>query len=583
MLTQEEIDSALAQNTQKFIDATVSKPYQGQDYVAGKVAGVWQSVISGDPKTFNLLVAERDAATTSIVGYLYDYLVDYDYNSRCWKPRIADFKVEQDQKSKTLKVIYTLRDDLYWSYYGNAKEKRKVTSDDVIYWYDDIQGDASLQSSAYSSHFVTLPSGQECPITINKIDDRSFYFDFPVMEADPILATNMNFGPKKEFKEAKDAGGTKAVLDLFNVSCLPKDIPSMGPYFITEYEAAQRIVYERNADWWQKDSNQNAATYPQKMILSIVSDANAQYLLFRQGKNESYSPKPEELCDLVYFQEKEGYTVFNAQGSMGAQLWSFNQNPCTKDSPCYRWFTKKKFRQAMSCLLNRERIITQVYRGLAEPKLDFFPSFNAFHDEKIRLQYTYSVEEAKKLLKEAGFFSSPQGLKDEEGRKVEFDLSVPAGVSIANDIAQIISDECKKVGITVKTRQVDFQKLVEQLTSTYDWQSIIIGLGTNLFPSQGSNVWPSNGNLHLWHPLQKKPSTKWEARIDYLYNTAKAQPDFEKAKVLWDEYQKIILDECPVIYLLRQKSFVAVTNKIDFSNVYFDNMGGLNCEHAFFK
>ena len=60
---------------------------------------------------------------------------------------------------------------------------------------------------------------------------------------------------------------------------------------------------------------------------------------------------------------------------------------------------------------------------------------------------------------------------------------------MTNDIAQIISDECAKVGITVNIRQTDFQKMVEMLTATYDWQTIIIGLGSNLFPSQGSNVW----------------------------------------------------------------------------------------------
>jgi peptide/nickel transport system substrate-binding protein len=144
-------------------------------------------------------------------------------------------------------------------------------------------------------------------------------------------------------------------------------------------------------------------------------------------------------------------------------------------------------------------------------------------------------------------------------------------------------DECARVGIKVNIRQVDFKKLVDQLSATYDWASVIIGLGTNFFPTQGSNVWPSDGNLHLWHPLQESPGTDWEARIDYLYNEGKYTIDKEKAKLLWDEYQKLLLEQCPVIYLLRPRSFYALRNRWDFSNVYYDNLNGTETSHIFLK
>ena len=123
-------------------------------------------------------------------------------------------------------------------------------------------------------------------------------------------------------------------------------------------------------------------------------------------------------------------------------------------------------------------------------------------------------------------------------------------------------------------RQLDFQKIVEQLTSTYDWQSLIIALGANLWPSQGSNVWPSDGNLHLWYPLQKEPATDWEARIDYLYNEGQYELHHEKAKIIWDEYQSLILEQCPLIYLVRSRAFYAIRNEWDQTNFYFDNLNG---------
>ncbi|MBQ0050947.1 MAG: ABC transporter substrate-binding protein, partial [Treponema sp.] len=139
-----------------------------------------------------------------------------------------------------------------------------------------------------------------------------------------------------------------------------------------------------------KDENGKSIYYPEKVICTIISDPNTKLLLFKQGKLETFSPSPEQLEEVVNSASNYGedsYTVFNAGGSMSAPFWTFNQNPKNSELNCYKWFTKKEFRQAMSCLLNRERIISQTYRGLAEPKYGFFPEANAFYDENIILQY----------------------------------------------------------------------------------------------------------------------------------------------------------------------------------------------------
>ena len=239
----------------------------------------------------------------------------------------------------------------------------------------------------------------------------------------------------------------------------------------------------------------------------------------------------------------------------------------------------------MSCLLNRDRIISQVYRGLAEPKLALFPEPNPYYNADISQQYLYDVKRAEKLLAAIGIRRDRKGvMRDAKNRAVEFDLTIRSENTIMNDIASIIRDDLDKMGIKLNIRILDFQKQVELLFNTFDWDSVLMALsGANIFPSQGSNVWPSSGNLHMWYPNQEKPATEWEARLDYLYNEGCYTIDREKAQAIWDEFQRILLEECPIIHLLRPRSFFALQNRWDFTNFYYDNLNGAETSFLFMK
>jgi len=575
------IDELSSEDDFSLIQKTVTRPWKGEEFVNGKLGGVWNDTLINDPKTFNQLIGERDGESNAIISYTLDYLVEYDPILRKWKPRIAFFEIETDEEKNTLTVHYTIRDDAFWTFYGKD-EKIPVTSDDFVFWYNEIDGDPEVASNGYGQQWVTLENGEEAHIDCVKIDDKRFDFIFPRIVAEPLLATNMSLCPSFIFKPAKEKEGVEGIKKLFSIADDPKTIPSCGKFYITEYIPARRLVFTRNPYYWEKDENGLSIPYYEQMICQIVGDKNTDYLLFKQGQTEIYSPRPEELSDLVENQNDD-YTVFNAEGSMGASFWSFNQNPINKDKPFYEWFTKKEFRQAMSCILNRDRIGNQTYRGLAQAKYDFFPETNPYYNPDITLQYRYDSQRAEALLKKAGFVKKDGFYYDWNENLLEYDLTITSKDSTLNDIAQIIVDEASKIGVKINIRQIDFQKIVEILTSSYDWQSVIIGLGTNSFPSQGSNVWPSYGNLHLWYPLQEEAATDWEARIDYLYNEGCYTNEYEKAKPIWDEYQQIILEQCPIIYLMRRRNFFAISNRWDLSNVYYDNKNGALLERVFLK
>jgi len=577
-ISEQEAEKLKSSSKNALLAKAVQK-YGGQKYEKGKVGGTWITVINNDPKSFNTLTA-RDHDTGTITEVLFDHLADYDPYKKEFKPNLASFKIETDEKKDTLKVIYTLRDDLYWTT-PDGKIKIKVTSDDAVFWYNEIEGDKNLQQPGYAQQFIELKDGKTARITIEKIDDRSFAFNYPRIVANPILSTNMDFGPKFIYQKAKKQGGAEALLKLFSIDTDPKTIPSIGKYYISEYTPGVQVVLKRNPNYWKKDDYGTTLPYIETVIYKIVPDKNTEYLLFKEGKLDSYSVRPEDLDELLK-KENSDYTVYNGGASLGSSFLTFNQNPNSMDKKVNKWFKEAKFRQAMSSMLNRKRIIEQVYRGLGEPAIYFFAKPNPYFDEKISQRFLYDPSKAIQLLEEIGIKKNKESLMiDREGNKIEFELTMAASNNIGIEMANIFSDELKNIGINAKVRPIDFQKIVDMITNTYDWQSTMVGLGENYWPSQGSNVWPSKGNFHIWYPLQKKPVTEWEARIDYLYNEGRFTIDKDKAKIIYDEYQQLILDQCPVIYLVYPMSFVAYKNK--WGNIFYDTLNGTDIAYVYLK
>jgi peptide/nickel transport system substrate-binding protein len=514
---------------------------------------------------------------------MHEYLISYDYVLRRWEPRAASYEITADENAGTLTMTFTLRNDLYWSYYDSDR-KVKVTSDDVVFWYNEVMGDRSVGSSGYNRQFLSLADGTQAHVDIHKIDERRFSFLFPRIIAEPEVATNFQFGPRHIYEPAKARGGAQALRDLFNVATDPKTIPSVGELFLVEYTPGLRLVYKRNPDYWRKDAKGVSIPYYEEKITLIIPDHNTQLLMFRAGQIDSCMLNPDDL-EVFVNQNNGSYSVFYAEGTPGAPLWTFNQNPVNKGTPQYEWFTQKEFRQAMSCLLNRVRINVQAYRGLADPKISIFPDSNPYYNPAITMPYLYNPQRAKTLLASIGIKPDSGGImRYKDNRAIEFNLSVQAENQIHNDIAMIISDELSKVGIKANISPVDFQLQADQMLKTFDWDSTIVHLSSaNIFPGQGSDIWLSSGNLHVWYPRQTEPATEWEARIDHLHSEGRYTVDTGKAWKIWDEFQSTLLEECPLIYLLSNRSFWALQNRWDFTNVYFDNKNGYETSFVYLK
>jgi len=120
---------------------------------------------------------------------------------------------------------------------------------------------------------------------------------------------------------------------------------------------------------------------------------------------------------------------------------------------------------------------------------------------------------------------------------------------------------------------LEFNNIVSKLTSTYEWEAVVLGLTGGIEPHFGKNVWDSKGNLHMWYPRQESPATDWEARIDEIFNQGVQELDENKRKQLYDEFQRIISQKLPMIYTVLSSRLYSVRNK--FENLNPTKFGGL--------
>lgn len=579
-VTVEEAETARAESRNAILEQMVSRPGP-PEFREGSVGGEYISAINNDPRTFNTLTA-RDADTRDVIDILTGFLADYDPYKREFEPNLASFEVEVDEANDRLRVIYTLRDDIFWTTPGSDPSTWvQVVADDFVFWYDEIEGDRELQLPAYPGQFVDMPDGSQERVTIEKIDELTFAFDFPRIVSNPILSSNMTIWPRHIFEPAKREGGVEGVLNILSVDTDVTTIPSIGPYHIVEYSPGVRVVLERNPNHWKTDESGTSLPYIERVIYRVVPDVNTEFLLFQEGTKDAHTARPEDL-DALLGAEDADYTVYNGGETLGSAFFSFNQNPANMDPIKLSWFTQREFRQAMSSLLNRPRIASQVYRGLAMPAEYFFARANPYFNPDVRLEFTYNPERAVELLESIDITRGEDGLMyDQDGNHIEFDIFMGAESNLGIDISNIFADELADVGITANVRPIDFQNLVERITSSYDWDVVTVALGANYWPSGGSNVWQSSGNFHIWHPLQEEPATEWEARVDFLYNEGRFTIDEDRAWEIYDEFQTILLTELPLMYIVHPFSFLAIRDR--WQNVYYDTLGGLESTRIFLE
>jgi len=252
-------------------------------------------------------------------------------------------------------------------------------------------------------------------------------------------------------------------------------------------------------------------------------------------------------------------------------LW-FNQNTGTNAAGQpfvnpwkLKWFRNKKFRQAVSCAIDRDRIVRDVYRGRAQATYGFISTENPKWNNPNVPRYSFDPPRARGLLAEVGMTRfSPEGvLLDGDGHPLEILFHSNLGNPLREKAAVMIQEDLGKFGIKLVYLPVSFEVLRKKVDITFDYECALMGLGGGgADPATQANVLRSSEDLHQWFPSQRAPSTEWEARVDALMEAQMRTVDFAERKKVFDEVQAILSEELPMIYTVSPFACAALRSQV---------------------
>ncbi len=536
----------------------------------------------GEPKTFNYITANEESSI-DICRFMFWGLLNFDEPTQTVKPGLAEsWTNSPDGKTWTFK----LRKNLRWS------DGAPLTADDVVFTWNDVIYNPKIDNVTRDPFII---NGKK--FTITKLDDLTIQVVAPEIYA-PFLAafgSGVPIIPKHILEKSVNDG---TFTSAYSINSKPEEIVGSGPFRLKEYKAAQYTILERNPYFLEVDKNNTRLPYFDNVIFTVVPSFDAMALRFLSGESDVDDlVRPAEYDTFKAAADKGKITLLDPGIGLEMEFMCFNENTNVNaktgqplvDPKKLKWFRNTKFRQAVSCAINRDAIIKAAFSGRGVPTYGFdTPGDKKWYNPNIK-NYPYDPAKALELLREIGIEkrNADDFLTDSNGNKIEFVLNTNTGSSAAEKAAVLIADDLKKLGMNVIYQPIEFNTLMTRLydTDDYDCALTALGSGSVVDPSGSMNVLKSTGYTHDWFPRQKTPSTPWEARIDSLMDAQVKTLDESERKRDYDEVQEIMAEQQPLVFTATPILYAAV--RPDIGNVRPTALGGYratwNAEELYFK
>ena len=346
--------------------------------------------------------------------------------------------------------------------------------------------------------------------------------------------------------------------EIWGLRTPPAEIAGLGPFRLKEYVPGQRLVLERNPYYWKVDKAGVRLPYLAELQFVFAGTEDMQTLRFQAGESDLISRvSARNYAVLQRDQQRRGYILQNLGPGLEYSFLFFNLNDLARKglpqiAARQAFFRRLAFRQAVSLAIDRDAIVRLAYQGFAAPLAGPVPPGNkAWINSRLQVPVR-SLGRARDILSGDGFKWARDGsLLDPGGQRVEFSIVTSAGNPDRVQMATLIQDDLKQLGITAHVVPLEFRSLLERVQQTKDYEACLLSLASaDADPNPDLPVWLSSGGLHLWNPEQKTPATPWETEIDGLMRRQKEILRYAERKRLFDRVQELAAENLPIIPLV---------------------------------
>jgi peptide/nickel transport system substrate-binding protein len=214
-------------------------------------------------------------------------------------------------------------------------------------------------------------------------------------------------------------------------------------------------------------------------------------------------------------------------------------------------------RQALSYAAPRTALIRGVLLDQGEPITSpFKPGTWAYNNSLA--PYPYDLVKAKSLLAEAGWAdTNADGILDKNGHPFAFTVVTNQGNDQRIKTAEILQYAFKQLGIDMKIQVQEWATLIENTINARAFEAIILGWSMSVEPDP----------FDVWHSSKTGPRefnfiSFNNPEADRLMTHARQTFNQTERKKHLDQFQTILHDEQPYLFLFAPYSLVAVHKRV---------------------
>lgn len=405
-----------------------------------KVSDTLYVGMSNPPEFFNPLYNPGIAGKFAI-RFMYDSLLGMPEPNH-FTPSLADSFETKDNQNYVIKLNPKAKwtdgepitaDDVIYTLNLLANPKVESSKGSFIKMLDGLTDDGKLEEGlseipnlvAVDAHTVNLKT--KTPVDPNYI--KSF------------LGFEVFIAPKHIFEKIDPSAIASSE------AALHPTVTSGAFEFVT-YKTNNYVEYKANPNYYQGVPKLKKIFIRLMNGTNLVTSLKSGDIQMAAGGGIGIIP----LKDIGLLEKDDKLFVKSAPSFMSQFLDVNNSNPEFNAT----------FRKAVTTAINREQIVTQLFRGKASLIPTIYTPLSPIYDKNVK-PLAYDVAKAKELLKESGFDTSKT-----------ITIEVPIGNVLREQSADLIQQDLTAIGLKVKLEKLDFPTLLSRARKG-DYQMLLIG------------------------------------------------------------------------------------------------------------